>query len=60
VLALDASNIKRITRSRRNQKNRILATILRFAEYLNRAMKNFLADLRTQILKRFPADTIER
>jgi hypothetical protein len=46
VFALNATNLRGGPRGRWNQKYRVLTTILCFAEYLDRSMKNFLADLR--------------
>ncbi|WP_218843555.1 MULTISPECIES: hypothetical protein [unclassified Sphingomonas] len=59
VLALNCANGGHI-RSRRYEKYRILAAILRFPENLDRTAEHDLADLRAEILERTPANRMKR
>ncbi|WP_354141984.1 hypothetical protein [Bradyrhizobium sp. RT11b] len=59
MLALDRADRRRVGR-RGDEEDGVLATILRFAEYLDRAAQHHLAHLRAEILEGAPADSVQR
>ncbi|CAG9226322.1 hypothetical protein PSAB6_460039 [Paraburkholderia sabiae] len=59
VFALDRAD-GRCVCSRRDEEDRVLATVLSFAENLHGSLEYDLAYLRTKILKRAPTNCVER